>query len=305
MASRLARLFPVYLVVVAATLLATAYTVAKGQQSGFLTHFADLSPTGAAMVAISNVTMVGQDFMSFSVIGADGIPWITAHPLDSAARGENLLLIPPAWSLSVELFFYVCAPVLLRLSTRTLVGIGLASLAVRIVLQFAGLDYDPWTYRFFPSELIFFLAGAVAFRLLTVKATKQSAWTGPALLGCLVVVAVIYWWIAHVPGVEFATPLLFALAVPRLFAWTSHNKIDRWVGELSYPLYVVHLLVAKVLDSFRLPITGVTLTLASLVAAAVLLLLVDLPTERVRQRKLDRILRDTPILPDPIVEGSR
>ena len=37
--------------------------------------------------------------------------------------------------------------------------------------------------------------------------------------------------------------ILFATAVPFIFEVTKRNKYDRWIGELSYPLYLVHGLV--------------------------------------------------------------
>ena len=42
---------------------------------------------------------------------------------------------------------------------------------------------------------------------------------------------------------------LFAAALPWLFRLTKENRVDRFIGELSYPLYLTHLLVFQLLRS--------------------------------------------------------
>ena len=51
-------------------------------------------------------------------------------------------------------------------SPRTIIAILFASLALRCFLCHGlGWSYDPWTYRFFPLEIAFFLAGSLAYNL--------------------------------------------------------------------------------------------------------------------------------------------
>lgn len=300
MASRMARLLPVYVTVLLAAAAATVFAPMIGKQSDFLDGFSGLSIPGAIVVVFSNLTLLGQDFLTFSAVGPAGFPVPVADPLSDPNRGANLLLIPQAWSVSVEILFYLLAPFLLRLSTRSLVAIGVLSITLRLVLLIAGLNVDPWTYRFFPSELLYFLAGVVAYRAVGSSAA-QPRWLGGALVSALLVASVFFSLLRNsLAFIEFAFPLIFAIAVPYIFSWTSRSKFDRWIGELSYPLYVVHVLVAKVLDAANFPVTGLTLTAASLVAAVILLLLIDVPVERIRQARLMRLAPDSAVISDPL-----
>src|SRR5205814_8031796 len=72
-------------------------------------------------------------------------------------------LIPQGWSIALELYFYALAPLLARLSTRVLWGIVAASGALRLLFSTIGLDYR-WQYFFFPTSLVFFVAGLLSYR---------------------------------------------------------------------------------------------------------------------------------------------
>jgi peptidoglycan/LPS O-acetylase OafA/YrhL len=83
----------------------------------------------------------------------------------------------------------------------------------------------------------------------------------------------------------WVTALCFAFALPGIFAATAKNRLSNWLGDLSYPLYLIHLLVMAImlntgffrdLDS---PITAATTYTAScFVAAAVARYLLEAPT---------------------------
>lgn len=76
------------------------------------------------------------------------------------------LLVPQAWTLGVELAFYIVAPFVLVRRKALLLLLAL-SISVRIYLLYVGLGKsDPWTYRFFPAELALFLLGALAHQVL-------------------------------------------------------------------------------------------------------------------------------------------
>ncbi|MFZ6693376.1 hypothetical protein [Undibacterium sp. SXout20W] len=77
------------------------------------------------------------------------------------------LLVPQAWTLGVELSFYLIAPFILR-EKRTMLMLLALSLCVRVYLLYIGLgEHDPWTYRFFPTELAFFLLGALSHQYIS------------------------------------------------------------------------------------------------------------------------------------------
>ena len=81
-------------------------------------------------------------------------------------------------------------------------------------------------------------------------------------------------------------PFAFALFVPAVFASTSRLRVDRWIGELSYPLYLVHFFVLSVLVSLSVVVPSFVAVLLSVVAAAILVIAVDRPIEVYRQKRI-------------------
>jgi len=41
--------------------------------------------------------------------------------------------------------------------------------------------------------------------------------------------------------------LLLAFAIPKIFEMTKNSKIDRFIGDLSYPIYILHLPIHAVM----------------------------------------------------------
>jgi peptidoglycan/LPS O-acetylase OafA/YrhL len=39
---------------------------------------------------------------------------------------------------------------------------------------------------------------------------------------------------------DYAGAVLFALALPSVFAATKNNRLSNWLGDLTYPLYLTH-----------------------------------------------------------------
>jgi peptidoglycan/LPS O-acetylase OafA/YrhL len=80
--------------------------------------------------------------------------------------------------------------------------------------------------------------------------------------------------------------LLFALLIPGLFELTKDYKFDRWIGELSYPLYILHFPILQLLKKGTLSPLNDTISLGSQVAlfsfigAILIYLFVDKPLEK-------------------------
>jgi peptidoglycan/LPS O-acetylase OafA/YrhL len=125
--SRALRLYPVY----AAVLLATVW----------FGYYAEL-PTVFMKSPFANATMIGID-----VIDA------------------NHRAVPQAWTISIELEFYLIAPFLVGRSIK----LGLAAVVGLIILRllFLPYDYAGWRYGFAPAVWCFFLLGHVSHRLWT------------------------------------------------------------------------------------------------------------------------------------------
>ncbi len=85
------------------------------------------------------------------------------------------------------------------------------------------------------------------------------------------------------------TYLGMALVIPFLFLRTKASAWDAWFGELSYPMYLSHILVIQVLQWLG---TGTSswfwlqVAVVTIVFSAVVHELVTKPLERLRQRRI-------------------
>jgi peptidoglycan/LPS O-acetylase OafA/YrhL len=294
---RVLRLMPTYWVCLIASLViaATLGTVLPAFVYSPLEYWrrcAGLLPLYQKLyLAISQIALIGQDWLMFMAVDPARGLYFTASPNAAPIPARHFQFVMPAWSLGVELTFYLIAPFLVRrrwwiiaLVAATSVG---ARAAVRIFLH-VPFAVEPWTYQFFPSELSFFLFGAIGYHFYAHA--RMRKWNlkpfGAIALG--VVIAALF-GLPHLqlPARTFVFSLLAAPCVPLIFAFSKQSAIDRWIGELSYTVYLVHAPVGAVLTYYTLP-DGWKLLLATLPAAIAIRLLIEEPIDRLRQRMHER-----------------
>ena len=84
--------------------------------------------------------------------------------------------------------------------------------------------------------------------------------------------------------------LCLLLAIPWLFRATRTHHIDRFLGELSYPIYIGHMLVMWTCEYLLAmqpgAVYGLTVLGATFVLAVVLYRYVDRPIDAWRHRRL-------------------
>jgi peptidoglycan/LPS O-acetylase OafA/YrhL len=161
-----------------------------------------------------------------------------------------LRVVPPAWSLSVELVFYLLIGTGLsrsRLGTTLWWG---SSLAYTVFLVASDASFGD---RYTPpaAASLFFSTGAVVYHLTKQKVMPRRMmwWSGALLLFAV--------WPLLVGIFDGDTNMLgfygaFALFVP-LFAWTvgissqqATSGSDKLLGDLAYPVFLGHYFSAGV-----------------------------------------------------------
>lgn len=288
--NRFLKLFPIYWIVLAGVVLFGAYHWLRHGNLGVLSVWSTyaLHWTSAAYLALTNLLIFGQDLSLFLKFTPDMGLGFTAHFADSTPRVVQFLLIPPAWSLGIELVFYVMAPFLVRRSAAFLGVLLTASLILRyVILVRMGLANDPWPTRFYPMELAFFVAGAICF-----KAYVAIPWPRIPKKALSVPLLLVLAMTVFAEGVNiWAFYACFALAMPFVFQFTKHNAFDRKIGDLSYPMYISHLLVLWTLSASGIfdRLGGDYRGLLTVVCTAVVsigLLWVSRPIENWRSRRV-------------------
>jgi peptidoglycan/LPS O-acetylase OafA/YrhL len=270
--ARALRLYPAYWLVLAATVAAMV-----AQHDPGLDHWRALVddrdwPT-LAWAAFTNLFMVGLDWNFFAG------PALT-----------RFNLIPQAWTLGLELTFYAVAPLLVRCRTVTLVVIIAASLGARAAAYSLGYDDpDTWRARFFPFEIVWFLAGMVAYRAYgRAKTLPPHAVERTGLIALVTCIAAIF----ALSSTRYGIQVVVLALVPFVFAATKDSKIDSVIGEFSYPIYLCHYFILQFIIPSHAPYRDEQIALWSIVCAALLLVAVR-PIER-RRHQLPQPRRDRP-----------
>lgn len=248
--NRLMRLFPIYWVVLLLTIFLSFidYYYSSGTSFGkithFITYFQDMSFFSFFFLIFSNIFLIFQDWIMF--LGIDLSTQNLFFTTDFSSTDpvlSSFLLIPPAWTLGLEITFYLIAPFIVRKDLKWILLIILASFVVRLILISNGLDNDPWTYRFFPAELMFFLLGTVAYSIY--KRLKYNFPRKKILM--LILFSGIFFTFCYsslsfnYQGVVYL--FFIFICIPFIFQLSKNWKLDRMIGELSYPVYISHWLI--------------------------------------------------------------
>lgn len=216
-------------------------------------------------MGLLNLTIVGQDVSQFVAISGGHFVW-SAAPFDPVGQeAYRFLMLPVSWSLALEIYFYALAPFIVRRPAWQIAALMAASLLARIAAAATGIVADPFSYRFFPFELAMFLAGALAYKAWAADPQRWKQWSWRLLVPALAIVLLAYpWLLGDWPETRFFTPVrvgtltLLALALPAVHGITRNSRLDRAVGELSYPVYLSHELIYGVVPKVGLFATSKT-----------------------------------------------
>jgi peptidoglycan/LPS O-acetylase OafA/YrhL len=237
-----------------------------------------------SFVIFSTLAIFGQDVGLW--LGFDGHLFLSSQFPPGPVSVHTLQLLPQGWALSLELTFYVIAPFLVRRHILFVLAIVIGCNVLQTIAYEFGLRGEPWGYRFFVFELSRFMLGVLAYRLYAVT----RVWPIWQKRFCVpVAVLVLSCVLLQVAAYKSRTLFIFmTLAMPFLFVAGSYFRFDGWLGELSYPIYLIHWPLISIIS----PIAGNGLPLslwvvpATIVLSALFVVLVDRPLDRARQRRL-------------------
>lgn len=249
--SRFIRIFALYYVVLISTISfrLIAYKAHPFSDS-YLRNF---------LVVFENLFIFGQDFTR-------GLFYYDGNISSKEVPGSIALYNPylgQAWSIALELTFYLCVPFLLRLSAKKIIWITLASMWLRFnyLANYRGITGN-WNCLF-PGELCFFLMGSLACRFYQSKKSQPILqYFQKYSIAHAYIAMIIFFFIGltepftifSVDGVKATLtipiyiPIVFAFALPVLFHLSKNNRFDTYIGNLSYGVYIWHMLVVEMLS---------------------------------------------------------
>ncbi len=297
--NRLLKIYPIYFIILFLTFI---YYLIVGYHS----HWAfvpclELYPKAnfftQLSLGITNLLIIGQDWVMFFGIDLQGKLFFNPDFQHAPIPCYYLLFIPPAWTLSVELTFYLIAPFIVKKGLKLVVILILLSAAIRLYLFFeVGYKYDPWSYRFFPNELIFFLLGYLSYKLYS-KAKMHSNFNKLGIFAyCLLVALVIlYPYLSNnlATTAPFAIEeigyfITFCLAIPFVFIFTKNSKFDAFIGDLSFPIYLSHVLIKQILEGNKYTQLhgGIIIAMVTILFSFFLNHYISKPIEHYRQSRI-------------------
>jgi peptidoglycan/LPS O-acetylase OafA/YrhL len=269
---------------------------------------------GVLFVTVSNVTIFFQDAVLFLSQDAGETFSFTPNFWNSRYPLYHYLIIPQAWTIGIELVFYLCVPFLVKLKTKKLVGVVLLSLSARIFCyEVVGWSGDPWVYRFFPFEIALFGTGMLSCHIWRKNKTLfdrvLGAYSNPGPLQYLVqILGMLFLFYISATATDYVSEyigtnysellsyLAWAAMLPVFFSMSRKNKSDRFIGELSYPVYLVHFFILYVISEIQVSIgptfpeieaqiaglEGVVVSVISVLVAIVVVKLVISPLDKNR-----------------------
>ena len=267
--SRALRLVPVYWLVSVVTIVAA--WVLAGTNGHFYPlldpafSWSRLNLLGGALpvllyLAVTLTTLFGADTWLWLGFNARDGRFSTAPDYGPGATSALALsFVPQAWVFGLQIVFYLLAPFLVARRVGWLLGLAVGSLIFRAVIASYGLTGDPWSQALLPSELVFFLAGILSYRVYTALQSRDIPTVLPRLalgvaLGTTILVGPSIALFGTTLFLETVPFVVLAASIALAFSATRDNEFDAYVGSLSYPVYIVHLLVYGIISQTPLSV---------------------------------------------------
>lgn len=296
--NRFLRLYPVYFVVSIATWawLFSRWVYLGGFPPAYwINAYQQMSWWQVGLLATSNWTMVGLDVMSLFSFSPDKGFLFFEYPAENLLVG-GFRTIAQGWSIGTEIWFYLIVPFLVTLRSRWIFLIALLSLVLKIAMMKFGFQIP--AYYFFPAQLVFFMVGILLHRVyaagLIGKLDRRISYA------VLTVVVILFLWCNKFPQtiapyVIYAT---FIPAIPILFSLTRNNRFDVELGNLSYPVYLVHGLildsapgvVRHTIGELNNSVLVMIVVSIILLASIFLYVAIEKPINEIRQRRAGGVL---------------
>ena len=280
--ARFLRLWPAYFIVVVITLV-----FIRPFNAGIY-----VSLVAASAVWASTLTMLfsqllwwfGLDPAGHLVFLSSAAQQVKISPLTNAAHMQHM------WSVGVEICFYMIAPFIAR-KPKLIVALLAFFLCIYIFIKTKLFFHHPLDHRSALNSFWLFLLGMGAwwiwkcnvFKLSNFKFSWQS-WSVCGVVTSFIIIALIQLDFNN-PWLNIFCYLFFALMLIPIFHYTSQSKVDRFIGEMSYPVYLVHWpIIAYLITQHRGSwMWSLIISVITLVFALILYLFIDRKIEMFRQ----------------------
>jgi len=158
-------------------------------------------------------------------------------------------LTPPAWALTVELFFYICIGLGMSKTKKITVAWFVISIVYTIVVNINGMS---WEYKYFliSAASLPFSTGAMIFHFRAELPSIIEKLIGRTYTPYLLILALLSnWELGFKMGTlrDFSFYINFIICAIILISLSERKelplisrKFDSMMGDFSYPIYLIH-----------------------------------------------------------------
>ena len=301
--NRFLRLYPIYWVVLGLTVIVSFISCFTLNDCLRLTQYVVYNDimnfSTLTFLGFTNLFLFGQDVVMFLGMNSTTGSMFFSNDFNlTNPQFHTFLFVPQAWTIGMELLFYIVAPFIVRRETKIILLVIAVSLLLRIfIYYYLGWNHDPWSYRFFPHELALFLLGAISFRYYQYIIKRPVKIELRAIIILLYFIFLLFY--EYIPGTGtllsnikiLAFYCFTGFAIPYIFQLTKKSKLDNRIGDLSYPIYIVHMFIIYIttllLTRFEWQISrGFLVITATIVVSYLLVRFVADPVEKIRQARI-------------------
>lgn len=229
-----------------------------------------------AYAGMSNLTIFGSELSRLSCLDTQYSIKLLSGCAANSTGAHNLLFIPQAWTLAIEIFFYLIAPfVCLKLSR---------SIGLLAIIQFSQIIFGDHfgiinNESFTPIQLKYFLIGAIANLLISRFEGKLYYKNASSVIILLAIFTVANWSENYIL-LAMLTSMFLMIRINQ-----KEGKFSRYIGQFSYPLYLVHYPLAKYFeDHLEYKYQFIVTATASFLFSYILIIGIVNPTEKMRSK---------------------
>lgn len=275
--SRYIRLWPGYLasLILAGILNNTFVKIADRIQ--------DCSIPTKLLVWFSNIFILGADFF-FSIRSGD--LYLDPFILSPKSNGLSYLVNHPIFTVAIELMFYLLAPFFIRNIKSIFIVFAIAT-AYHIGLSLTGNANEFFRYHAFSASFFYFALGGMAFHFYQDFKNNRVKYSHFLMVAASVLICPLMYYNWAILGFVFMIPVLFEL--------TKRSKIDRFLGDLSFLVYILHYPILEYTWSHHIGFikgqVGYFVAGSTLILSVILYFLLEKRLDNYRQKLIVRLLK--------------
>jgi peptidoglycan/LPS O-acetylase OafA/YrhL len=294
--NRILRIYPLYLLTLFAIFafsLIKFSAGAPGPENFYYRFFLFSSHMTTGTIPLN----ILPDFINFVIRNITLV--ITTDYFFLTSKNPSTLILSQAWSLQIEMFFYLLAPFIVRRNFKILLTIFILYMAIFFywIDPHNVLSKNLLLYKCL-GNLFFFFLGMFSYKAyIFIKSKKIPAFIFYLSFFGAITYTMYYAFIPQIFHLNINLPtdinycLFIAIVSPFIFIFGQKFSFDKILGDLSFPIFVTHVFFIKVLDNIpgvpqnNIIFTILTIT-TSLIASWIFIKFVDRRINDFRQKRV-------------------